>query len=370
MRPGRPRRAGTTSRPMLIQTELRFERRANLGLQGLNSEVFLAFDRQLNAELVVKQVKKPAIADPAAYFAEAAQLYDARHPNVVDVKYACSDADHIYLAMPRYARSVHSVLQQRALRVYEIVRLGLDLLSGLHHVHSKGLIHFDVKPSNVLIDWSDHAAVADFGLTRPVDVHGLATPDQIYNRHVPPEYLGVSTALSTSADVFQAGLTLYRMCVGLNFFDWQFQRAVSALGPNWTAAVLAGQFPSRSDFPAHIPPRLRSLVARALEVDPANRFRSALEMSNELAKVNEHLHWQFLPAAGVLAWELTGAEHLRRVALEPDDAKQKVTVTRTHLPTGKITNLTASLGGQGLTNSAADKTIRFALATLETANSP
>lgn len=355
---------------MLIQTELRFERRGNLALQGLNSEVFLAFDHQLNAELVIKQVKKSAILDPAAFFAEAAQLYDVRHPNVVDVKYSCADADHIYLAMPRYARSVHSVLQQRALSVYEIVRLGLGLLAGLHHVHSKGLIHFDVKPSNVLIDWSDHAALADFGLTRPADVNGLATPEQMYSRHVPPEYLGVSTALSTSADVFQAGLTLYRMCVGLSFFDWQFQRVIASHGQNWTATVIAGQFPSRSDFPAHIPARLRNLVVKALEVDPAKRFRSALEMSNELAKVNENLHWQFLPAPGVLAWELTTSEHLRRVTLEPDGAKQKVVVTRTHLPTGKVTNLTASLGGHALSNAEADKTIRHALATLEIVSAP
>jgi serine/threonine protein kinase len=174
---------------MLISTELRFERRANVGLQGANSEVYFAWDHQLNAELVVKQIKKASISDPAEYFAEASLLYDTRHPNVVDVKYSCADADHIYLAMPKYEGSLHQVLLQRALTVREIVKVGLDMLSGLHHVHSKRLVHFDVKPSNILLEASGRAAVSDFGLSRPVDQHGLATPVVMYEKHFPPEYL-------------------------------------------------------------------------------------------------------------------------------------------------------------------------------------
>jgi eukaryotic-like serine/threonine-protein kinase len=247
---------------VLISTELRFERRGNVGLQGANSEVFFAWDPQLNAELVVKQVPKSGIANPAEYFAEAALLYDTRHPNVVDVKYSCSTADHIFLAMPKYQGTLQHALMARPLTVREIVKIGLDMLAGLHHVHSKRLVHFDVKPSNVLIDTSGRAAVSDFGLTRPVDQHGLATPAMLYPKHLPPEYLSVSTALSTAADIYQAGLTLYRMCVGLPYFDTQFQKAVQTLGPNWSTTVVSGQFPNRQNYPAHVPNRIPRIGSR------------------------------------------------------------------------------------------------------------
>ena len=352
---------------MLITTELRFERRGNVGLQGANSEVFFAFDPQLNAELVVKQVKKAVIADPAQYFAEAALLYDTRHPNVVDVKYSCSDADHIFLAMPKYEGSLHSVLQKRALTVREIVKVGLDLLTGLHHVHTKKLVHFDVKPSNVLLEASGRAAVADFGLSRPVDVHGLATPDVLYSKHFPPEYVGTSTALSSAADVYQAGLTLYRMCVGLGFFEWQFHQAVAKLGPNWTAAVLAGSFPSRQHYPAHICNRLRTVIAKALAVDPANRYLSVLAMANDLAKVDEYLDWQFDPSTpGTLRWELNDGAHLRRVSDEPDGTLRKVTITRTNIATGATTTL-HNLGAKSLSAAKAASTVQQAFVDQEKA---
>lgn len=349
---------------MLITTELRFERKANVGLQGANSEVFFAWDPQLNAELVIKQVPKSGITNPAEYFAEAALLYDTRHPHVVDVKYSCATADHIFLAMPKYEGTLQHALQNRPLTVREIVKVGLDILAGVHHVHSKGLVHFDVKPSNVLIDTSGRAAVADFGLTRPVDKHGLATPDRLYPKHLPPEYLSVSTALSTAADIYHAGLTLYRMCVGLPYFDMQLQNAVMALGPNWTDAIISGQFPSRQNYPAHIPNRLRSLITKALEVDPANRFATILEMQNELAHVTEFLDWQFDPSVpGTHQWNHDDGTYLRTVVDAPDGPTQrKINVRRTNLATGVATNQ-PSLGGGGLTHAKAATTARAAFAT-------
>jgi serine/threonine protein kinase len=334
---------------MLISTELRFERRANVGLQGANSQVYFAWDHQLNAELVVKQIKKASISDPAEYFAEASLLYDTRHPNVVDVKYSCADADHVYLAMPKYEGSLHQVLLQRALTVREIVKVGLDMLSGLHHVHAKGLVHFDVKPSNILLEPSGRAAVSDFGLSRPVDQHGLATPVAMYEKHFPPEYLTASTALSSAADVYQAGLTLYRMCVGLGHFDYQLHLAKQAMGTNWPAAVVTGQFPSRHNYPAHISNRLRSLIMKALEPNPADRFHSILAMQNELSRVDEYLDWQFDPSVpGTHQWHLEDGTHQRTVMDEPDGGGlRKISVRRVNLVNG-VTNNLSSLGASGL----------------------
>ncbi len=200
---------------MQVSTKLTFIKGGLVGNQGANSDVFFARDPQLEADLVMKQVRKASIADPAKYFSEASRLYDARHPNVVDVKYACEDQDFIYLAMPKYQGSVHAVLTKRFLTVREVVTLGFDFLSGLHHVHTKGLLHFDVKPSNVLLNDAGRAALADFGLTQRVDMAGLATPEKLYGKQWPPEALTSSPSLAVTSDIYQAGFTLYRMANGL-----------------------------------------------------------------------------------------------------------------------------------------------------------
>jgi serine/threonine protein kinase len=321
---------------MFVTTQLRFERRADVSIQGANSTVFFAYDPQLRAELVVKQVPKAGISDPDEYFAEASLLYDARHPNVVDVKYACADADHIYLAMPRYKGSLQGVLQQRFLTVREIVQIGLDFLAGLHHVHTKRLIHFDIKPSNVLLDEAGRAAISDFGLTRFVNTHGLATPDALYDKNFPPEYMTLSNALSTAADVYQAGLTLYRMCNGVEDFESQFV----AHGSNWQDAIIDGKFPDRKRFLYHIPNRLRRLIGQALSIDPDARFPTILDLTNELARVDEHLDWEFSPMKpGGAKWELRDEDSVWRVRLSPNGTTWDIKASRTRVDTGKESRL-------------------------------
>jgi hypothetical protein len=170
-----------------------------------------------------------------------------------------------------------------------------------------------------------------------------------------------STALSSAADVYQAGLTLYRMSVGLGHFDYQLHLAKQALGPKWPAAVVAGQFPSRHHYPAHIPNRLRGLIMKALEPNPADRFNSILEMQNELAKVDEYLDWQFDPSVpGTHQWHLVDGTYERTVMDEPDGgALRKISVRRTNLVTG-VTNNLGSLGAAGLSVAKAASTAQAA----------
>ena len=150
--------------------------------------------------------------------------------------------------MPKYEGSVEGILRSRPLTVREIIRIGTDFLAGLHHVHTRGLLHFDVKPSNVLVDVSGKALLTDFGLAEVVDASGLATPDKIYELHIAPEAVGTWTALSVQYDVYQAGLTLYRMCLGTALWRVQVSGIIASMGGNWRGAVAAGAFPPRTAF--------------------------------------------------------------------------------------------------------------------------
>lgn len=315
--------------PALTTASLSFTLGTNIGAgQGMNSEVFLALDHQLDTQVVIKKVPKSKIGTHSEYFAEARRLYDSRHKHVVEVKYACDDADHVYFAMPFYrGGSLHSVMERRYLTTREIVRYGLEFLAGLHHVHVKGLVHFDVKPTNVLLDDSDTAAVADFGLSREVTATGLADMPRVYLAHMPPERAS-SLLVAKTADVYQAGATLYRMCVGNGEYGRQLAQYASQ--PALVAAIGAGAFPDRKRHLAHVPSRVRNVVTKAMAVRVADRYQTMLELMNALALVDESLDWAYTEngAWGEGTWRESDGSRGRRVELTPRGATWTIHAAR------------------------------------------
>lgn len=300
---------------------------SRLGAGQGRHPVFLGYDHQLGAELAYKQIPKSDLKLDQ-FHAEAQRLHASRHRHVVPVQYACEDSNFLFVAMPRFINgSLQSLLETRMLTVREIIRLGLEFLMGLHHAHVRGVAHFDIKPSNILLDDSRSALLADFGQSCLVDDKGFAVPPALYPTHLPPEVM-ISTQLTKQSDVFQAGLTLYRMCVG----DAEWRRQLAALGGNGTEAfidaVKLGRFPKRDAFPAHIPIPLRSVVQRALKVNPDERWPSVLALLTALAGVDaDQIDWQ--PAetdGGGMVWTLT-----------PNDGSVRRECTLTHDGTGKWT---------------------------------
>ena len=70
--------------------------RLQINAGGQNSSAFVAYDHQLNAEIVIKQIAKARLTSPANFFDESRALYASAHPNVVQIYYACEDNDYIY----------------------------------------------------------------------------------------------------------------------------------------------------------------------------------------------------------------------------------------------------------------------------------
>lgn len=320
------------------RAEVSFQLQTEIGHEGANSKVWLAHDAQLDAQVVLKVIAKSTL-DVDTYFEESKILHLSNHPNVVPVHYSCQDTDSVYIAMPYFSRgSLKQLMESRHLTVREIVVLGCQISSGLHNVHSKKLMHFDVKPDNVLLSARGEALLSDFGLARRLMASGTASQDRWYLKMQPPECWGASEFHPTF-DIYQLGLTLYRMCVG----DEVFYRKFDTYGPitafdrdAFKFDVRNGRFPERDVFPEHIPDRLKRLVKKCLEPNPVDRFQAVMDVSNELAQVDTKFDWQFERDATSRTWKKADSDKEYRIVVDNAGASL---AQKTMLRTGNTTRV-------------------------------
>lgn len=308
-----------------ISTEVEFEKIEQIGNgQGANSDVYKVRDVQLDAVRAAKQVEASKFSGFDEYFAEAQKMHDAAHPNVVPIHFAGTGVengeDYIYIIMDYYSRGSLAGLQEKTpLRVGQIVRYSLQFLTGLAFIHSRQIAHFDIKPTNILLKEEGVAALTDFGIAERLNKQGSADSPTFYIPHVSPERVSVAKQ-NHLTDIYQAGLTLYRLCHMPDEWAKQLQKAKTQYGPNpnqsLARAVIDGHFPDRDAFPPHVPERLRTVIQKATQINPNDRYKSVRSMMNELGRVKRYLGWQMLPNdsdTGHEAWETkdSGGRHYR-----------------------------------------------------------
>lgn len=323
----------------VVDSSIKFEKIHRIGKdEGRNSEVYLSKDLQLNADIIIKQVKKTEFNNPDEYFEEARMLYESEHPHVMEIHYASQDSDHVYFSMPYLENgSLQSVLDKRFLSVREIIRYALDFLTGLHFIHTKGLVHFDIKPSNILLTKSDSALITDFGLAKHINGYGFAEQRKLYRSHLPPERF-ISLSMTVHADIYQAGLTLYRMCNGDSMFYGNFD-VLNLPGDKLRDLILDGKFPNRQTYLPHIPLALRKIVNNALEVDINKRYDNVIEMMNDLSEIDKSLNWRYNFDKGTHVWTLDEETNFKELTYSQKQRKWIVEGKKTMKATQKTSRI-------------------------------
>lgn len=277
-----------------IRTEVDLENMRPFGnTEGKNSSVFLAHDKQLQQQFIVKKIKKEDIFNDFGntnennLFLESSILYKVSHPNITEIQYASSDKEFVYLVMPYYTNgSIQSLLESRNLTMREFIKISLEFLNGLLFVHSNNLVHFDIKPTNILINNNGKAVLTDFGLAKYLDeTTELATPNKLYCTHWPPEYF-ISNEMGRQADIYQAGITLYRLVNG----DKLWRQQVANFNKD---DVKNGRFPDRKGYLPHVPVRIRKIINRCIEVSVDKRYETVLDIINDISRIDGKLDWQY-----------------------------------------------------------------------------
>jgi eukaryotic-like serine/threonine-protein kinase len=246
--------------------------------------VLKAFDRALGRVVAIK-VLAPQLATSAAargrFAREARAAAAVVHDHVVAIHAVDSWNNLPYLVMPFVAgRSLQErVDRDGPLGVKEVLRIGIQTAHGLAAAHAQGLVHRDVKPSNILLENGvERVRLTDFGLARAVDDASMTQSGIVAGT---PQYMSPEQARGEAvdhrSDLFSLGSVLYFMSTGHSPF-----RASS------TPAVLrrVSDEPARPlhDVNLDVPVWLAAVVDRLHEKEPANRFQSATDVAETLGR--------------------------------------------------------------------------------------
>ncbi len=281
-----------------------------LGRGGMGT-VYLARQHSLGGRPVALKVLPGGVAlstrARARFLAEAAAIARLRHPNIVAVHdvvhqdelyaYAMEWVDGSSLAEVIAGEGMEAPRHEDAkgLVIGETCRIGIAIARALEAVHAAGLLHRDVKPSNILLRRDGTPLLADFGLARELDssVHtqaghfagtvAYAPPEQLRGDSPSPPGRGQGEGgVDARSDIYALGVTLYHALA--------LQLPFEARNP---AAMLrrieAGAATPLRKVNPRVPRDLETIVAKAMEVDPARRYQTAADLADDLERFTKSL---------------------------------------------------------------------------------
>ncbi len=240
----------------------------------------------------------------ARVLAEARAAASLRHPNVVgiiDGGIAASGEAFIVMELLEGSTLAEVIAREGPLPPARAIRIARQMLDGLAAAHANGIIHRDVKPSNVFITnasdvtGGDMVKVIDFGISKIAlagEQVGMTLPGVAMGTpgYMAPEQLGDARSVDGRADVYAVGATLFEMLtkrrpIELDTFE------------SWMRRLMSERAPPLASVAPHVPPLLAAAVDRALARDADARWPSAAAMRDALDAAFSSAHEGFAPTA-------------------------------------------------------------------------
>ncbi len=258
-----------------------FQTIERIGAGGMG-EVYKLRDLRLNRMVAGKVMRRQAggrrAAEDASDFlneARALALFSDRR--IVQIFEVRPDADPPVIIM-EFVEGFELGRLGPSLDFPQRGRVMAEICDAVHHAHGLGLTHRDLKPSNVMLDAQLTPRILDFGLSGgdPRSGHLKGTPP-----YIAPEQLDPGSPIDARTDVYALGTILYELVCGVAPF-------ATLDGPALLAAIRRGQPRLPIEIDPRVPEPLQAIALSAMEVDPARRYQSALEMAADLRRFLEH----------------------------------------------------------------------------------
>ncbi len=255
----------------------------NLLGKGGMARVYRAIDPNLNRTAAIKVIDPGVASDPEytrRFRREAQAVAKLSHPNIVSI-YQFGVADGIpYMAMAfidgiDMEWLIQDYRRENRLMSYEsMLRVLGQVASALDYAHSRGVIHRDVKPSNIMVTAEGRAYLTDFGLVRDL---AIPTLGEIFGspKYIAPEQAINSAKAVPQSDLYALGVMIYEIVAGRLPFEND--------NPNELAMMHIEQVPpSPRRFNPALSPAIETVVLRALAKDPSARYESGMVLFNVL----------------------------------------------------------------------------------------
>jgi serine/threonine-protein kinase len=281
--------------------------------------VHRADDLRLGRAVALKRLRVDLAADPLArqrFEHEARAAAALSHPNIVTVLDVGTDVDGVpYIVLEWLpGPTLADELTTGALPPARVGAIGVQVLAALSHAHRHGLLHRDVKPSNIILTAEGDAKLADYGIAKTLDGHDLTTSGDLVGtiRYMAPERLRGQPATPAS-DLYSLGMVLREALTGTP--------AYGASSPGEVAyAVTHTDLPRLSGVGS-----IGTVVDRAIEREPIDRYATAADMAAALS-VGQ-------PDPATAAWARGSATDPTTHVARPVDAAATATVSSAAAPT-------------------------------------
>ena len=244
--------------------------------EGGMGVVYLAQDTRLE-RLVALKFLPPELSDASEarqrFITEARAASALNHPNVATV-YDIGEAEfRSFIAMEFVeGETLKSRLKAGRLSIEQVKAIGLQIAEGLQAAHSKGVVHRDIKPDNLLLTRQGHIKIMDFGVAKLGNGLGMTRTGTTVGTlaYMSPEQL-VAEDVDNRSDLWSFGVVLYEMLTG----ELPFRRG--------SEAAIIYEILNRDHTPlevhrSDVPPTLRAVISQLLQKDPAMRPASAAEV--------------------------------------------------------------------------------------------
>ena len=266
--------------------ENRYEILAKIGSGGM-ADVYRARDHRLNRLDAVK-VLKPELSSDAdfvrRFHAESQAVALLSHPNIVSVYDVSRDGDLEYIVMELIdGITLKQYMTKRGLMNWrESLHFITQIMRGLSHAHSRGVVHRDIKPQNIMILRDGTVKVADFGIAfLENNSSQTLTQDALGSVHYISPEQAKGDHVDARSDIYSAGVVMYEMLTGRLPFEGA--SAVSVALQHLSSVPLAP-----SEINPDIPPQLEQICMHAMESNLRRRYQTAEEMIADLERFRKN----------------------------------------------------------------------------------
>ena len=266
-------------------SQYRIEQRLGAGGMGV---VYRAYDERLQRTVGIKLLGEVTDTTPeerARLLQEARAASHLSHPHICTIYEVADTGSRAFIVMEFVeGRPLSEVIPHDGLPFDQLVRYGIEIASAIGHAHERGVIHRDLKTSNIVISPATGAKVLDFGLARRVEVQPGVDVDTRSVADIgitgTPAYLAPEVLLGGGAtpatDIWALGIVLYEMANGELPFTGRNQIEL-------TSTILTA--PVRP-FNPRVPASIRAIIQRCLAKEPAQRYQRAGEVRAALEAIS------------------------------------------------------------------------------------